>query len=315
MKKSLWPVAGLLVLAVASAAFGRIRISVGHRDDKALRALKSESPWITHKKLDKNFRKWGSFYDDKKHLFSLNVAGCADTSLPKGPEVWLPRFYGHGGWSSTRFIDLAIRDGKSLLTNAVPQFSKVKEGEQGVLDIRYNPPEADVLMTLTANEHDEKLFLTMHLDPRETHKGYTVKLLCYPSTMGRFAKGPSRRARFIATAKREAGPSGKPLKLDTTAEPWVLCGDRIWDGASAGTIKLPKDAPKGRKGFGPCALLFPPGEPSSATAKVTKLEIEFELHYPRNARKIHLVFWQNFGDKDNRKALRYMKGLKFKRAD
>jgi len=314
MRKRILFAACVLAIAVAGVAYGRIRISVGYRDDKALRALKGESSWIMHRELDRNFRKWGSFYDDKKHLFSINVGGCADPSLPNGPEVWLPRFYGHGGWTGTRFIDLAVRDGKSLLTNAVPQFSKVEEGERGVLEIRYNPPEADVVMTLSANERDDKFFLTFELESRKPNKGYTVKLVCSPSSTGRFRKGPSRRARFIATSKREAGPAEKRVTLDTTAEPWVLCGDRIWDGTKAGDEKLPKDSPKGRKGMGPCALLFPPGEPSSATVEVTRLEIKFRLDYPPATRKIHLVFWQNFGDKDNKKALRYMKGLKFERA-
>jgi len=275
-----------------------------------LRSL-NEKNWIARKELGGNFRKWGSFYDDRTHLFSIYLAGCADKSL-RFPEVWLPKLSGHGGLAPAGFLDLTTKDGQSLLTRAAPQLRKTEEGARGTLEIKYGAPEADVLVTLTVNENDAKLFMTVRLDPRAKVGGYTLRLKAFPSSMGRFAKLPSRRDRFIATAKRQKSPAKKPLKLDPRSEPWILCGDRIWDGSPAGKTPTPKDAPKGRKGYGPCAFLYPPGEPAEVAATVTANEVKLKLSYSPETRTIHLVLWQNFRDMDNSNALRYLKGLKFK---
>jgi len=308
-------VAGVVVAFAAGTAQARIRISIGHRDDAVLKSIKKDASWIMHKEHHGNFRKWSSFYDDKRHLFSFNVIGCADSAHHDRPVAKVPTLWGGPGWGAHGFIDLREVGGGSLLEHAEPTVTKLAEGFNGEARIVYDAPEATVQIVLRANELDDKFFLSIEIEPNKPLRGYQVRLLGYPSWPGRFktpeGKDRTLRDRFITTPTRTVAHRKEPVTLDVRREPWVLCGDRLWDGSATACKELPRHAYKDRRGVGPCGVLFPPGQPSTATVFVHNYDVRVEFTYTGQTRRIDYVLWQNFRDKDNAQALDYLKRLKF----
>lgn len=220
------------------------------------------------------------------HLISLD-AGARTYGLrylaahdPKRPDVAIP---GEGyigmpqpsdcNWYGGGFFDLQI-NGQTLGTTLLHSFTGRSTGDRGYADFVFDASVARVRVRFVAIAGSDVLYAQALLEPKTDITGLRVVLRCYPSAF------VSDAERHVLTPARDLR-QGEKADLDPATEYWLLYYDRIVDHGSAAS---------GRQGVGPCAVLWPPQQPSKATFTVASYGIDTVLDMDPRQRDLRFVF-------------------------
>ena len=225
--------------------------------------------------------------------FSYN--GMDDPALlPKGKTfagkdlcLYIPTM-NNPGWYSNGFLDISV-NGVSV-KDYKPEISSENKGSSGIINYVWDMDAAKVKMTLTLQDGADNFSVSCALDPKKEITSIQVRTLCIPSSFTQPAD------RMVVTPTRELSP-GQEIKIEPSKEFWLVYGDKKFDR---------KNDPK--TSDGPCALLFPPAEPSNVAILLNNYDIVTTLSYPPTTKELNLVFWPSLL-KTNEEAVSILRGL------
>ncbi|PIU62885.1 MAG: hypothetical protein COS85_17255, partial [Armatimonadetes bacterium CG07_land_8_20_14_0_80_59_28] len=191
----------------------------------------------------------------------------------------------------------AFNDQDALKTNFKERTTyKVSPGaDAATLAATQDGQRAKVTLLLTARKDDDKLALTVKVDPKQKFWATTIGFECYPS-----ATGPRHKLSLaLATAQRseilKPWESEKHVSLRDD-ESWVFFYDS----------NLDLGAQKTRGG---CALFFAPEETVEAIVKLSAVHIDPRFRYGPGVAEMHFALLDFSDEKTNADALAYMKTL------
>ena len=172
-------------------------------------------------------------FDDKRPGVSVIGEGYIGMPVPSGCN-----------WYAGGFFDVVI-NGKTIGTTPVHSFFGRSTGNRGQVDFVFDAPQGLVRVRFVAQAGDDVLHCQVLLEPKVEITKLRILLRCYPSA-------------FISTAERHVLTPTRDLKqgdhaeLDSAKEDWLLYYDPKID---AGQVF------GNRTGVGPCAVLWPRGNP------------------------------------------------------
>ena len=228
--------------------------------------------------------------------FILRTNGCAlgwsGVSWHSGElcivDVNGERFFG--------FTGAARKDGFKPKT----QFKVTRGAEAVSVEAAQDGAKARAVLTFAARKGDDRLELTVKIEPKQKVRSAWVGFECYPSTTLPRAK----LARAAATAQRtqvnEPGKGGAPLVLKKD-EPWVFLHDAAFDLGARTT--------GGGKARGGCGLFYVPAETRAARVIMGPLHLDPRFVFAPNVTEMHFALLDFAGKKSNADALAYMKAL------
>ena len=181
------------------------------------------------------------------------------------------------------------------------KFRAGADKEWGWIEAAQEQSQGKVTVTLKARVGDDKLMMTVRVEPRAKLRSTEVGFQCFPNTMAPREK--LRRA--VATAKRRL--VNRPgQRVGTVAlsrdERWVFIHDDAYD---LGALTVGDS-----KATGGCAILYAPSECKSAAVGVGGYHVDPVFTFGPRVREMHFVLLDFGWDKKNADALDSMKRLK-----
>ncbi len=172
---------------------------------------------------------------------------------------------------------------------AEARIQAVQEGEQ-----------AKVTLLMTLRDGDDKVLLTVRIEPRQPLKETRIGLECFPST----DEPKDKLTRAIATVRRtqvlQPGQKTFTTKLERD-ERWIFLHDAVFD--------LGTPVNDTRKAGGGCALFYKPAEVKSAEVAMSYYHSDTYFTYGPETKEMHLLIYDFSFEKSNCDALEYLKSL------
>ena len=207
---------------------------------------------------------------------------------PKNPQAAIP---GEGyigmsqpvdcNWYGGGFFDLQI-NGQSVGGTLIHSLSGRSSGSRGTADFVFDTSQAVVRVRFVAKAGGDCLYAQALLEPKVEIKSVRVAVRCYPSGY------VSDADRHVLTPTRDL-EQGRRAELDVAGEWWTLYYDRVYDAGYIGSS---------RRGVGPCAMLWLPGQTEKAGFTVGGYGIETVLDLKPALRDFRFVFFDYAGTKN-----------------
>jgi hypothetical protein len=163
--------------------------------------------------------------------------------------------------------------------------------------------QAKVTLLMTLREGDDKVLLTVKVEPYQPLKQTRIALECFPST----DEPKNKLTRAIGTVRRtevlNQGQKAFVVKLEKD-ERWVFLHDAVFD--------LGTPVSETRKAGGGCALFYNPAEVKTAEVAMSYFHSDVHLTYGPEIKEMHLLIYDFSFEKSNRDALEYLKSLEAK---
>jgi len=160
--------------------------------------------------------------------------------------------------------------------------------------------QAKVILLLTMRQGDDKVCLTVRVEPHHPLRATRIGLECFPST----DEPRNMLTRAVATSKRtevlQPGEKAFTFKLKPE-ERWIFLHDAVFD--------LDTPAVGARKAGGGCALFYNPAEVESAEVAMANYHCDAYLTYGPQVKEMHLLIYDFSFERTNRNALDYLKSL------
>ena len=179
-------------------------------------------------------------------------------------------------------------------------FETAKNADSVTLTAAQEGVRARVTLVLTARDADDKLELTVKIDPKQMLWHTLIGFECYPG-----ATGPRHKLnRAIATARRtellEPWEGAKRIDL-APDEPWVFLYDNFLD--------LGVAVQGDQKAHGGCGLCYVPDDSAQAWISLGTAHINPAFRYGANRTEMHFALLDFGNEKSNADALAHMKAL------
>ena len=160
--------------------------------------------------------------------------------------------------------------------------------------------QAKVTLLLAMRQGDDKVCLTVRVDPHQPLQATRIGLECFPST----DEPKNKLTRAVATAKRSEvvrpGEKAFTFRLEPE-EDWFFLHDAVFD--------LDTPAVDARKGGGGCALFYNPAEVESAEVALASYHCDALFIYGPEVKEMHLLVFDFSFERTNQNALEYLKSL------
>jgi len=160
--------------------------------------------------------------------------------------------------------------------------------------------QAKVTLLLAMRQGDDKVRLTVRVEPHHPLRATRIGLECFPST----DEPKNMLTRAVATSKRtevlRTGEKAFTFRLKPE-EHWFFLHDAVFD----------LDTPAGneRKGGGGCALFYNPAEVESAEVAMANYHCDAYFTYGPEVKEMHLLVYDFSFERSNQNALDYLKSL------
>jgi len=173
----------------------------------------------------------------------------------------------YGNWYPAGFITLTLNN-KKIIPLSFPTIKIIEQGERGVVDFIYDEATAEIRARFLALKDDDKLFLSLDIQPKENLKinSMEIGLMC-----GQF--GPVSSNNVITVKGPRYPESGEGLGVNCSDNP-----DEFWVVYNTGEV-------------GPCGLLFLPEELLNCAVKRAGNFMGTKLGVKSDKRRIHLVLF------------------------
>ena len=226
--------------------------------------------------------------------YALRYHACLELDKHKGGVEVCPKEGGCGigmtrpsasNWYSGGFIGVSV-DGKRIGAYK-PRLTRLRY-DSGAVAARalYALPAAKVELTFLQLPNENFCRILGRVEGKATSTQLVLR--CYPCA----TKPTGERVAWSAT--RQAAKAG--TLLPGMRDCWFLLADDVYDRA------------KSRKGEGPCAVMFDPGQVKVAKAALGQYSCSVTLSLRSGAGGFHLAVWE-FRRWTNEKALAYMRDL------
>ncbi len=160
--------------------------------------------------------------------------------------------------------------------------------------------QAKVTLLMTLRDGDDKVLLTVRVEPRQPLKETRIGMECFPST----DEPKDKLTRAISTVRRtqvlQPGQKAFTAKLEGD-ERWVFLHDAVYD--------LGTPVNDTRKAGGGCALFYNPAEVKTAEVAMSYYHSDAYFTYGPEIKEMHLLIYDFSFEKSNRDALEYLKSL------
>jgi hypothetical protein len=160
--------------------------------------------------------------------------------------------------------------------------------------------QAKVTLLMTLRDGDDKVLLTVRVEPRQPLKETRIGMECFPST----DEPKDKLTRAISTVRRtqvlQPGQKAFTAKLEGD-ERWVFLHDAVYD--------LGTPVNDTRKAGGGCALFYNPAEVKTAEVAMSYYHSDAYFTYGPEIREMHLLIYDFSFEKSNWDALEYLKSL------
>jgi len=160
--------------------------------------------------------------------------------------------------------------------------------------------QAKVILLLSMRQGDDKVRLTVRVEPHQPLQETRIGLECFPST----DEPKNQLTRAVATAKRTEIllPVGKAFTFRLKPEErWFFLHDAVFD--------LDTPAVETRKGGGGCALFYNPAEVESAEVAMANYHCDAYFTYGPGVKEMHLLVYDFSFERANQNAMDYLKSL------
>jgi len=212
---------------------------------------------------------------------SHGPGGAEGSAILGMPQPSSANWY-HGG-----FFGLKI-NGEDLGSARLGDWWVAETGRRAGLKMHFPHARADVLISEILYANDDRLFVTIGLQPKGDIAALDLSLICYPSYFTYWNKRDGDRKAMTAT---ETYPQadGKKLAPNPATQWWAAFYDTIFDPAKG-------------EGDGGCAVAFLPEQVSAAEMVVGSYACTLDLKVKPDTRVIRLCFW-DFNKRPNEEAL------------
>lgn len=160
--------------------------------------------------------------------------------------------------------------------------------------------QAKVILLLAMRQGDDKVRLTVRVEPHLPLQATRIGLECFPST----DEPKNMLTRAVATAKRtevlRPGEKAFTFRLKPE-ERWFFLHDAVFD--------LDTPAGEARKGGGGCALFYDPAEVKSAEVSMANYHCDAYFTYGPEVKEMHLLVYDFSFERANQNAMDYLKSL------
>jgi hypothetical protein len=160
--------------------------------------------------------------------------------------------------------------------------------------------QAKVILLLAMRQGDDKVRLTVRVEPHQPLRATRIGLECFPST----DEPKNELTRAVATAKRtevlRPGERAFTFRLKPE-ERWLFLHDAVFD--------LDSPAVDTRKGGGGCALFYNPAEVESAEVAMANYHCDAYFTYGPVVKEMHLLVYDFSFERTNQNAMDYLKSL------
>ncbi len=207
--------------------------------------------------------------------------------------VWVndERYFEYTG----RALKKGFEEKTKLTVTANANVARIEAIQHGV--------QAKVTLLMTLHEGDDKVLLTVKVDPYQPLKQTRIALECFPST----DEPKNKLTRAIGTVRRtevlNQGQKAFVVKLEKD-ERWAFLHDAVFD--------LGTPVSETRKAGGGCALFYNPAEVKTAEVAMSYFHSDVHLTYGPEIKEMHLLIYDFSFEKSNRDALEYLKSLEAK---
>ncbi|HUT92372.1 MAG TPA: hypothetical protein VMY37_22950 [Thermoguttaceae bacterium] len=224
--------------------------------------------------------------DTAAQTYALRYVVARD---PNNPQAAIP---GEGyigmprpsdqNWYAGGFFDLWL-NGQSIGGVLIHSLTGRSSGSRGTADFVFDTSQAVVRVRFVAKAGGDCLYAQALWEPKVEIKSVRVAVRCYPSAF------VSDADRHVLTPARGL-EQGERAELDVANEWWTLYYDSIYDAGYIGPT---------RRGVGPCAMLWVPGQTEKARFTVGSYGIETVLDLKPALRDFRFVFFDYAGKKND----------------
>ncbi len=202
--------------------------------------------------------------------------------------------------SGETFFAFSADDGRKEGFRDRIAFKTTRSPDRVTLAAAQDGERARVTLVFTARDGDDKLELTVKIDPKQMLWHTLIGFECYPG-----ASGPRHKLnRAIATARRtqilEPWEEAKRVDLGLD-ESWVFLYDKFLD------LGVPVQGEQ--KAHGGCALCYVPDDSAQAWISLGTAHINPAFKYGANRTEMHFALLDFGAEKSNAEALAHMKAL------
>ena len=223
--------------------------------------------------------------DTAARTYALRYAVALDSNNPQAAipgegYIGMPQ-PSDQNWYAGGFFDLWL-NGKSIGATLLHSLTGRSSGSRGTADFVFDTSQAVVRVRFVAEAGGDCLYAQALLEPKVEIKSVRVAVRCYPSAF------VSDADRHVLTPARDF-EQGERAELDVANEWWTFYCDSIYDAGYIGPT---------RRGVGPCAMLWVPGQTEKARFTVGGYGIETVLDLKPTLRDFRFVFVDYAGTKN-----------------
>jgi hypothetical protein len=208
--------------------------------------------------------------------------------IPGGGYIGMPRPVDQN-WYANGFFDMRI-NGQSLGTTLIHSLTGRSSGDRGIADFVFDTERAVVRLRFVALAGGDCVYAQALLEPKAEIGSVMLDTYCYPSAY----VGDSDR--HVRTATRDFA-QGEKAELNLTNEWWMLCYDSIYDAGYFGQAAFGAV----RKGRGPCAMLWLPGQTEWAKFTIHNSRVISTFAFIPTSRDFRFIFF-DYADTKNEAA-------------
>jgi hypothetical protein len=221
--------------------------------------------------------------DTAARTYALRYSVALDTNnppaiIPGGGYIGMPRPVDQN-WSAGGFFDMRL-NGQSLGNTLIHSLSGRSSGDRGIADFVFDTPRAVVRLRFVALAGGDCLYAQALLEPKEEIGSVMLVTYCYPSAH------VSDSNRHVRTATRDFAKDEK-AELNVANEWWMLCYDSVYDAGYFGQAAFGAV----RKGRGPCAMLWLPGQTESVRFNIRPYGVITTFAFKPTLRDFRFVFF------------------------
>jgi hypothetical protein len=192
-------------------------------------------------------------------------------------------------WYAGGFFDLRP-NWQSLGTTLIHSLSGRSSGDRGIADFVFDTAQAVVRIRFVALAGGDCLYAQALLEPKQKIETVRLDTRCYPSGY------INDSDRHVRTATRDFA-QGEKADLNVTNEWWTLYYDSVYDANYYGQGAFGAL----RRGRGPCAVLWPPGQTKSVKFTVGDYGTVTEFDLKPTLQDFRFVFF-DYADTKNEAA-------------
>jgi len=223
--------------------------------------------------------------DTAARTYALRYAVALDSNNPQAAipgegYIGMPQ-PSDQNWYAGGFFDLWL-NGKSIGATLLHSLTGRSSGSRGTADFVFDASQAVVRVRFVAKAGGDCVYAQVLLEPKQEITSVRVATRCYPSAF------VSDADRHVLTSARDF-EQGERAELDVANEWWTLYYDSIYDAGYIGPT---------RRGVGPCAMLWVPGQTEKARFTVGGYGIETAFDLKPTLRDFRFVFVDYAGTKN-----------------